>query len=374
MINSQSNGGVLIGLQYLRFVAALLVVLCHAWQMVPVIGQGDIGSRFEGGAAGVDLFFVISGFIMGYITAQRPVAPSRFMFDRIARIAPPYWAITLLMALVLIFAPSVFRSASFDQATLITSLLFIPWPSKAVPGAAPLLQIGWTLNYEMFFYAIFAISMWISPKRRREIACLIILAFASMQLFWPNRSNDFFQFYSSTIMIEFIYGMAIGLFVDKLKLSNAFIASSLAFSALLFAYAISYEIGRLHQARFLIWGIPSALVVASVISADLKGVVPVRKLPLLLGNSSYALYLTHLFALGGVRKIWPMMPGVIRGSDVFLILAAVAVSLAVGIGFYQFVEKPLVRLAKSAVADATRRKTKVAATLTGGANGPTGEA
>lgn len=137
MNTQQSSGGVLLGLQYLRFFAALLVVLCHAWQMVPVVGKGDLGSEFEGGASGVDMFFVISGFIMGYITAERPVTSTRFMLDRIARIAPPYWAITLLMALVLIFAPSVFRSASFDPATLITSLLFIPWPSEAVPVLRP---------------------------------------------------------------------------------------------------------------------------------------------------------------------------------------------------------------------------------------------
>lgn len=364
-LNQPSNGGLLLGLQYLRFFAALLVVLGHAWQMVPIVGVGDLGSGFKGGASGVDMFFAISGFIMVHITADRPVSPGQFFTDRVARISPSYWVITLLMAAILIVAPSVFRSASFDMASLITSLFFIPWPSNAVPGATPLLQIGWTLNYEMLFYAIFALGMLVSRDWRVPIAAIVITLLVSMQLVWDNRTNDFFQFYSSTIMLEFVFGMMIALVFRRYRPGNAVLAVLAVLAVAAFAWALTNSMWRLDQMRFLVWGVPAALVVASVTAADLRGIVPHVKILLLLGNASYAIYLTHLFPLGALRKVWPMMPQVLQSSDVFLLGAAVAISLIVGVGFYLLVEKPLVRLAKAGVKRLRQRPLHSAANLAG---------
>jgi exopolysaccharide production protein ExoZ len=395
-LEKQKSGDLLLGLQYLRFIAALLVVLAHAWQMVPVVGTGGefVGASFPGGASGVDMFFVISGFIMVHITTQRPVGPGQFMLDRVARISPPYWVITFLMAAVLIVAPNVFRSASFDMATLLTSLLFIPWPSTAVPGTAPLLQIGWTLNYEMFFYAIFALAMMVSRANRIAIAAGVILALVSMQLIWPNDANDFFQFYSSSIMIEFVFGMLIALLVNRsaprqestsgssrasrYKISAqifsasftsasrnarpALLTAAMMIALCFWAWSLTFDVGRLSQMRFIIWGLPAAMIVACIVAVDLRGVVPYNRLLLLLGNASYAIYLTHLFPLGALRKVWPMMPEFIRASDMLLLLFAVALALAVGIGFFLFVEKPLVKLAK-AVAVRLHVSRKVAAPI-----------
>lgn len=353
---NQPSGGLLHGLQYLRFVAALLVVLTHAWQMVPLVGNGEsmLGSGFHGGSSGVDLFFVISGFIMVYITSTRHVPAGEFMLDRIARIAPPYWVITILMAAVLIIAPNVFRSSSFDMASFVTSLLFIAWPSNAVPGAAPLLPVGWTLNYEMLFYAIFAASIVISSRYRVWIATAAILVLVSLRLLDQDNGNEIYQFYTSSIMLEFIFGMLIGLAAQGdvarwMTKSRLLGFAALLVAAVFFAFAISFEVERPSQWRSLIWGLPAAFVVASVVAIDMGGRVPVSRLLLLLGNASYAVYLTHLFPLGAVRKIWPMMPEFIRSSDYLLLLFGVAVSLGMGLGFYLIVERPLIRLAKSAI-------------------------
>jgi peptidoglycan/LPS O-acetylase OafA/YrhL len=347
----ESQSGILLGLQYLRFVAALLVVMTHSWQMIPIVGRGDsfLGTGFHGGSSGVDLFFVISGFIMVHITSMRPVGPGQFMLDRIARIAPPYWVITTVMAAVLILAPSVFRSASYDTASFVTSLLFIAWPSTAVPGAAPLLQIGWTLNYEMLFYAIFAGAMLVSNRYRVPIAGAAILVLMSLRLLHEGDGNVIYEFYTSTIMLEFIYGMVLALAFRSASVSERTAVIALLLATALFAYAISFNVLRLSQARSLVWGLPAALVVASVVAIDLRGKVPVNRLLLMLGNASYAIYLTHLFPLGALRKVWPMMPEVVRSSDLLLLLVAVAVSLGVGVGFYMLVERPLIRLAKSAI-------------------------
>lgn len=347
----QSQSGILLGLQYLRFVAALLVVLTHSWQMIPIVGQGNsiLGTGFHGGSSGVDLFFVISGFIMVHITSMRSVGPGQFMLDRIARIAPPYWVITIVMAAVLILAPTVFRSASYDTASFVTSLLFIAWPSTAVPGAAPLLQIGWTLNYEMLFYAIFAAAMLVSNRYRVAVAGAAIVALMSLRLLYEGGGNVIYEFYTSTIMLEFIYGMILAVAFGSAGVSRRTALIALLLAVALFAYAISHDVMRLSQLRSLIWGLPAAFVVASVVAIDLHGKVPVNRVLLMLGNASYAIYLTHLFPLGALRKVWPMMPEFVRSSDLLLLLAAVAVSLAVGVGFYMMVERPLIKIAKSAI-------------------------
>lgn len=217
-----------------------------------------------------------------------------------------------------------------------------------MPGTAPLLQIGWTLNYEMLFYAIFALAMLIAREHRIVIAAGAILALVSMQLFIPNDSNDFFQFYSSTIMIEFVFGMAIALVLQRYPVSPRLVAAALPVALAIWLYSLSFDVGRLSQTRFLIWGLPAALVVASIAALDLRSTVPLNRTLLLLGNASYAIYLTHLFALGAVRKVWPMMPAMVQQSDVLLLLSAALLALAVGVGFYLYVERPLVKLAKSA--------------------------
>jgi peptidoglycan/LPS O-acetylase OafA/YrhL len=98
--------------------------------------------------------------------------------------------------------------------------------------------------------------------------------------------------------------------------------------------------------RFLVWGIPAALVVTAVTLCDFKLHVPRSKAMLLLGNASYALYLTHLFPLGAVRFVWPKLPEFIRSSDILLIASSVGAALFVGVGFYFLVEKPLITLGK----------------------------
>lgn len=327
--------------------AALLVVLTHAWEIPPALGVGDMGRNFDGGASGVDIFFVISGFIMVYITGGTPISGTSFIRARIARIAPPYWLMTLVMSVALLSAPSSFGSSSFSFTALITSLAFIPWPSSAVNGAAPLLTIGWTLNYEMLFYVLFAVAMMCSQKRRVGITAIFVFLLISLQAIWPNDINPWYQFFTSTIMLEFVFGMLLGSLAKAGKLPGGS-RGAILFSALLFLVSIFvFESGRLHEARFLVWGVPAAILVAAVAMCDLSGKIPTNAFLLLLGNASYAIYLTHLFSLGILQKFWPHMPGWLRFSDVVLISFSICAALLGGVVFYWFIERPLVRVARA---------------------------
>ncbi len=353
------TAGILPGVQYLRFVAAALVVATHAWQMVPYVGTGDLGSSFVGGQAGVDIFFVISGFIMVHISGQGASAqPGSFLFDRLTRIAPPYWIVTLVMAAVIAVAPSLFKSAQLDVAGLASSLLFFPWPNPNDKlGTMPLLAIGWTLNYEMLFYATFTIAMLIN-HRLRILLCLIqigLLVLAGIVL--PFAGNAWFDFFTNSLMLEFIFGMIVALVAPRIRLPGWLIGVLLAAAIAWFGWAIMQPVGRLDAMRWLIYGLPAAAIVLLVVSADLQGRVKNLRWLVLLGNASYALYLVHLFVLGAIRAAWPRLPTLLHQSDLALLFTAFMASIAASIMFHLWVEKPSVALVRRQLIGVVKRTT-----------------
>src|ERR1019366_2869669 len=140
-------------IQYLRGIAALMVVWHHG---VGQLATLETYFPFRFGTSGVDLFFVISGFIMVVTTAGRDVTPTEFIARRFVRVVPLYWVLTLALAATALVAPSLFRSVTLTAVSLIQSLLFIPHFSPSHAGMIwPVLVPGWTLNYEMFFYVVF---------------------------------------------------------------------------------------------------------------------------------------------------------------------------------------------------------------------------
>ena len=152
--------------QYLRAAAALVVMLFH----VSVLSQETWGldpRRVDYvGAAGVDLFFVISGFIMAMIVDRPGRFDGReFWVRRIARVAPAYWLITCFVFTLAAVAPSLFNSTTADIPALLTSLLFLA-VDTGNGSTVPLLVVGWTLNYEVFFYAIVAVTAGLFSDRR----------------------------------------------------------------------------------------------------------------------------------------------------------------------------------------------------------------
>mgnify|MGYP002682641320 CR=1 FL=1 len=139
--------GYLPGIDGLRAIAVLAVLLFH----------GDV-TAVSGGCLGVEVFFVISGFLMWGTTWDSPITPGRFMLQRIHRIVPLHWAIISFYVLLLA-APHLMQSGAFEPAHGITSSLFLPWPHPAIDANQPRVTPGWTLNYGMFFYLVFALGL-----------------------------------------------------------------------------------------------------------------------------------------------------------------------------------------------------------------------
>lgn len=326
----------ILSIQYARALAALLVVFAHAHDQLRV--QMPYNPKL--GHIGVDLFFVISGFIMVVISERKKPGPATFMLDRIQRIVPNYWFYTTVVAALAIIAPQLLRNTDFEFWHYVQSLLFIvherPGDAEAT---SPLLRLGWTLNYEMFFYLIFALAMLVSFRRRIVIAAIAItfLVVAGRLL----EGGAVMRFYTGSIMLEFVAGMIIGAYF------NAYGAPSKRFAplfwlvlagALAWANAVMWD----QSTRGLVYGIPAAIVIFLALSVPASGASVVGRVMKKLGDASYTIYLFHLFPLAAMRVGWNAagLPKTMEANIAFVVLALLVVSIS-GVIAYELIERRL---------------------------------
>lgn len=302
-------------IQTLRLVTALAVVAFHA-----------SGARFVPGAAGIDIFFVISGFVMG--AAATAESPRLFLVKRFARIVPLYWAATLTLCALAAFGLA--PRTSYDAERLWKSLAFLPY--RGTEGdMVPLLVQGWTLNYEVVFYLVFALGLALRAPIRVTVALLLALALGGL-LGAPNLAP--LEVWTSPILLEFAAGLALATVV---KPKGARIGCAmLTLGGAVFVY-IGWFSAFDPPFRLLSAGLPSLLIVCGALAIERAGAWPrVFRWIEPGGQAAYALYLLHGFVIGiGHRLI---------GDG--LIATACIVLAAFGVAFasYHLFERPLARL------------------------------
>jgi peptidoglycan/LPS O-acetylase OafA/YrhL len=203
--------GVLIPIQGLRAIAALGVVLHHVqYEARTRLGMPDALPYFEYGALGVDLFFVVSGFVMVYASGPlfaKAEGARIFMARRIIRIVPLYWLCTGVYVAFALLAPQLART-HYGADVVAASLLFYPYERPDI-GMFPVVGQGWTLNYEMLFYAVFSACI-LLPRRQAVLAVAAVFAALSI----TGRTVDLpqpFAFWASPIILEFVLGAVLGL-------------------------------------------------------------------------------------------------------------------------------------------------------------------
>jgi exopolysaccharide production protein ExoZ len=312
-----------ISVQYLRAIAALLVVLHHArnpqpWLFNPL-------ENFFGGTTGVDIFFVISGFIM--FTAARNEQVGTFLWRRLVRVAPLYWIATLLMLALAVKAGEALTAEGF--AHVVKSALFIPHFSVKFPDQVwPYYIPGWTLNYEMFFYALFAIG--IAVGRPLVATTCIIASLVALGLAVQPESPVGI-IYTNLLLLEFLAGVWIGYVQWKhgfRPLSGVLLPTG--FVAILM---VGEDV------------IPRGLAAAAIVigAVSLERVIPRLRLLKALGDASYAIYLFHVPALFLATAFVRRLP--LQGWLQFAVMIAVCMGLSmlVGIAVRKFVEQPLLR-------------------------------
>ncbi|MFY9656187.1 MAG: acyltransferase [Methylocystis sp.] len=334
-------------IQYLRGVAALMVVFAHAndqFKTATHVALRDIGW------SGVDLFFLISGFVMTYTTATHNYTQRRFFLRRLARIAPLYWLMTLLTATLVILIPQFFQTTRFSWDMLIHSLAFIPLWDATRQNFSPLLHLGWTLDYEMYFYFWFTLLLWLNPMRRAFSLTAIfgIVTFIGSYLVSPSNA---LAFYADNVTFEFIFGCFIGAayclgWCHRAPQGLVVAALAISVPALLLGSVLDHEL----ENRALLRGIPAAVIVFALISSKQARAFQSRWLHVL-GDATYSIYLTHIFVVMGIHKIWTSahIPTFEAANYLFVAICLVSAAL-VGVATYEACERRLNAFAKRLLA------------------------
>jgi len=303
-------------IELLRFIAATAVVFVH----IPIIGIGHFG---------VDIFFAISGFVMLLSTEN---STENFFLKRIIRVTPTYYLFTLFVFLIALSYPSLLNNTKADFLQLLKSFFFIPFDKNGA-GHYPVLFLGWTLNYEMFFYFLFAVALKFNYSYRSVLATFLLsIVYLSTQ----NIKELPLSAYSSNIVFEFVLGMIVYEFHVKANYKNALYMTILIVSSLFFAHD--------HGGRFFNFGLASALFVFSCVHF-LKGKSLPNYVPLL-GGYSYALYLTHPYIIQFFDKATKWFSLGVFYQAAALVLTLVLVNL-VALCVYKFIEIPTTKFFRS---------------------------
>ena len=267
--------------------------------------------------AGVDLFFVISGFIMVYASRRlfgTPRAGAQFMARRIARIVPLYWLATSLALILLGYEAARGKGAFPGVWEILASFGFIPFARPQDGLVQPVTGVGWTLNYEMFFYAVFALFVGLARTRAvPAVAASSALAVAAGALLKPSAVA--LAYWSDPIVLEFVLGMIVAVvFESGIRLkpfwSGSVIALALICLTLDFAHMAPFAPPPGYDPhgfiRLFAAGVPMAALFAAIVLVEPE--IPTRgrvaAFLILLGDASYALYLFHPFALVLTRKAY----------------------------------------------------------------------
>lgn len=290
----------LLNLHLLRAFAALAVVYFHITSPNGLNLSPNIGSH------GVDVFFVMSGFIIAYIGAR---SPDRFLVRRFIRIVPFYWTATLAIFALSALVPQYFHSTRPDVVQLVCSLFFVP-RQTSYSGMVPTLLLGWSLNYEMYFYVLFALALAIAP-RIAPLTCSMAIVTIGLVIDASGFTHPSVVFYAQTLVYEFVFGVAVYyVFVASERHVDWFkqrrtASAALQFAAFAAALFIGVEefYGGFGWPRFVAAGLPAMVLVLSALLLErLCGVRTTSKAIFLLGESSYVLYLVHPYVVYGLIR------------------------------------------------------------------------
>jgi exopolysaccharide production protein ExoZ len=353
----------LSSVQVLRGVAALTVTIAHTnaevgwWteylkipNPMPTLGTG---------AAGVDLFFVISGFIMVYTSSAYfgSVAGAREFFSRrLIRIVPLYWIGTALAIFHIWYIGHSLQLYGIQNSNVISSLLFLS-EARSNGEFAPVLPVGWTLNYEMFFYFVFALALLL--PRRAALASVVVVLFLLGTFSVPSGAPYAIKYISNALLHEFIIGVIVGwLYVENVKVPRIVATAALCVGVAAFvAYATFDPIHLVPQAYR--WGIPAGLIVfGMVFRGEPTNLNLGRRIMVWIGDMSYSLYLFHGLIMGALRVQFTEALTPLARNPWFYSAFIVGVSLALSYLIFLFVERPLTRWLHVRLVDRDRSTSK----------------
>lgn len=332
-----------ISIQYLRGLAAILVLASHAL-LYPLVDHHLGYSRL--GWLGVILFFVISGFIMVVVTGEGRFTAIDFLRRRFVRIVPMYWGATVIAAILALLAPQMFKTMVYDTGQLLLSLLFVPFFNPVSGSIHPLYKLGWTLNYEVFFYVCFALLAFLGAQSR---VIWLTVAFVSLTalglVFQPQPAIP--QFYTSFMPLAFCAGAWLGL--ATLRGSVAVLSRNWIYGAVILGLIGMVEGFVVDQGGLLEDGLA---FVGFVVFASALALLAVRFEPVLpriailekIGDASYSIYLVHIYEVAILAGLaFKLLDPADLWADYLVATISIVGGTLAGLVIYRFVEQPTLR-------------------------------
>ena len=323
----------LVQIQVLRFFAAVAVVAFHAWGVAPEgfkVPDGPIAFALSHGGHGVDLFFVISGFIIFYATHGARLTPLEFLRRRVERIVPLYFFVIFAVTTLAVTLPATFGTPDwYTFRHILKSLAFIAFTD----GEMPVVYVGWSLEYEMYFYLAAALLMALTRDVWRNIVVVFSALVTVGRIPGVDATLGNYAFFTDPMILEFVLGVIVGsVFVNGRISWPILVAAACAIAALLVTDPAS---------RAIVSGIPSACLVAAAAFVSRKRMNsswPELALARL-GDASYSIYLAQVdtvsLASSSIAGLIPAIP------PLLLVIVTTGIVVALGLALNILVERPL---------------------------------
>ncbi|MFA9543973.1 acyltransferase family protein [Klebsiella pneumoniae] len=268
-------------IQWLRAIAAILVVITHFTGKPYSVKLLD--HEFSSGAIGVDIFFIISGFIMMYVSDLKKQYPIKFILNRFIRILPVHYFFLFILIIIFLIKPDMINS-SVSKTYVWESFLLVPALRNDAEYLNPVI---WTLCYEMMFYLIFCVSLNLKNLTTSAIATTLVISAIVFSGFFYKGDNIYISAATDIISLEFCYGMLLYVFYKKGFLTFHWLLP------LMLSIILYFVLKQFDFYRFIKLGIPSALIFISFLNMKNSKITFLN----FLGKISYEIYICHIMVI-----------------------------------------------------------------------------
>jgi exopolysaccharide production protein ExoZ len=333
-------------IQLLRGIASMLVVMLHITVNYEEVYHNKLlGGFFLFGGSGVDIFFVLSGFIITYtnissIGKKEKVVP--FIKKRFIRILPIYWIIITLLLIFRLLLPQFYNSGISLNGSVLAATYFL------LPGHTMINGVSWSLTNELFFYLLFVVAL-IIPHKKISL-CLMLSYLLFLFVFalsnTADASNPYLSLLTFSMNIEFFMGVIIALIVSRVNIRWALPMATMGI--LLFAIGIYFSLNNLvlfpsSFNRVVLFGIPSFFIILGFTTYEIHRKVNMHNIVIDLGDASYSIYLFHLPLVAAFFKILFRCNITNKPVIYLLIIALIIAIMFCGILIYRKIEKPVIK-------------------------------
>jgi exopolysaccharide production protein ExoZ len=331
-------------LQACRAVAAILVVLFHAsgsiFALPKYFGHKPFGVIFDFGFAGVDFFFVLSGFIMMHVHASdfgQPRALGVYLWKRFSRIYPVYWVVLAVILPIFFLVPQFGVGHERDPGVILRSIFLLPSSDNRM-----VLSVAWTLVFEVFFYLLFGLLI-----LNKRIGVTVFLAWTGLILAYPWFDSYLSAFVFNNMNVRFLAGIAVALILARWEIPLPRLVACLGMAIFLATGLCEASDGPLSTSTQCVgYTLGSALMLAGLVQAERLGLIQPPNWLVYLGNASYSIYLVHFLGLSILAKIAKAAHLDLYLPGTVLFCLHVAGAIAIGCVFHHIVEKPIHTWAK----------------------------